>query len=255
MNEAREHQSRILDQFTRWARPFAELPAHSQPEAMSQSLEAARIGPDDDVLDVACGPGLVACEAAARARRVTGVDLTPTMIEQAKERQAALRLDNMRWEIADAYTLPFEDGSFDVVITRYSFHHLQEPARALMEMVRVCKVGGRIAVIDATPATEAQDAYNRMERIRDPSHATALTPSELRELGRNASLEEFAVDGYRLPVLLDTLADAETLPELVSIFEADIAGGGNRLGVGAYRAGDGIHFFFPVSIVVWHKPA
>ncbi|MGD9538772.1 MAG: class I SAM-dependent methyltransferase [Alphaproteobacteria bacterium] len=255
MSDAQEHQTRILSQFTRWARPFAELPAHAQPEAMRQSLDAAQIGPDDVVLDVACGPGLVACEAAPRARHVTGVDLTPAMIEQAKRRQAELGLTNLSWDVADAYVLPFDDASFDVVITRYSFHHLLEPGRSLLEMRRVCRPGGRIAVIDCTPAAEAQDAYNRMERVRDPSHTAALTPGELRALGQQAALEEFAVDGYRLPVLLDSLADAETLPELLSIFEADIAGGEDRLGVGAYRAADGIHFFFPVSIMVWRKPA
>src|SRR5690349_7542390 len=88
MNDRTEEQRRlILDQFTKQAVPFSEMPAHSNDEANRLLIERAEVGPDDTVLDVACGPGLVACTLAQVARHVTGIDLTPAMIEQAQARQ------------------------------------------------------------------------------------------------------------------------------------------------------------------------
>ena len=77
----------ILDQFTRQAVPFSEMHARDDAGIHRLLIETADIGPEDEVLDVACGPGLVACEVARVARHVTGVDLTRAMIEQAEARQ------------------------------------------------------------------------------------------------------------------------------------------------------------------------
>jgi ubiquinone/menaquinone biosynthesis C-methylase UbiE len=248
------HDDRIVDQFTRWAKPFSELDVHADADGMARTLTAAAIDPLDRVLDVACGPGIVACAAAAHAAHVTGIDLTPAMIEQARSRQRASGLANMAWHVGDATRLPFDDGVFDVVLTRYSFHHMPAPDVVLREMLRVCRPGGRVVVIDATPTPETQQAYNRMETLRDPSHASALTLDQLRALGRQTGLIEQVVDFYRLEALLDTLSDARDMAALTALFEADVAGGEDRIGVGAWRAADGIRFHFPVSIVAWDRP-
>lgn len=253
MQDSQTHNDRIIDQFTRWAQPFAELPIHSEEGGMARTLAAAGIGAEDKVLDVACGPGIVACAVAAHAAHVTGIDLTPAMIEQARGRQAAQGLSNVDWHVGDATALPFADASFDRVVTRYSFHHLPEPAKALAEMRRVCRPGGRIVVIDATPAPECQAAYDRMETLRDPSHTSALTIGQLRDLGHEAGLEEVSIDSYRLEALLATLADPEDMAELNAMFDADIASGKDWIGVGAWRADDGIRFHFPISIVAWAR--
>jgi ubiquinone/menaquinone biosynthesis C-methylase UbiE len=245
------HDERIVEQFTRWARPFSELPVHAEAEGMARTLAAAGISPDASVLDVACGPGIVACAAAQQAARVTGIDLTPAMIEQARERQRAQQLENLEWRLGDATRLPFADGVFDVVLTRYSFHHMPEPLLALREMRRVCRRGGRVVVIDATPTAETQAAYDRMEILRDPSHASALTLEQLRAIGRQAGLVERLIDGYRLEALLSTLSDRQDLPALNRMLEADIDSGADHIGVGAWRAADGIRFHFPISIVAW----
>src|SRR5215470_17164438 len=98
MDERQEEQRRlILDQFTRQAVPFAQMPAHSNDEANRLLIDTAGVNTDDDVLDVACGPGLVACALAETARHVTGLDLTPAMIEQAQVRQRSRRLTNLTW--------------------------------------------------------------------------------------------------------------------------------------------------------------
>jgi SAM-dependent methyltransferase len=245
------HDQRIVSQFTRWAKPFAELPIHAEASALARTIAACAPAPDLDMLDVACGPGILACALADHARHVTGIDITPAMIDQARMRQAGAGLDNVAWHVGDAVALPFEDGRFDRVTTRYSFHHMPDPAAALAEMKRVCRAGGRIVVIDATPSPDTQRAYDAMELLRDPSHASALTLDQLRRIGRGAGLREMLIDGYRLEARLDTLADSEDMPALIAMFDADIASGADRIGVGARHASDGIRFHFPVSIVAW----
>ena len=245
------HDERIVEQFTRWARPFSELPVHAEAEGMARTLAAAAITRDTSVLDVACGPGIVACAAAEQAAHVTGIDLTPAMIDQARERQSKRQLDNLDWRVGDATRLPFADGTFDVVLTRYSFHHMPEPLLVLREMRRVCRHGGRVVVIDATPSAETQAAYDRMEILRDPSHASALTLAQLRAIGRQAGLSERLIDGYRLEALLSTLSDRQDMPALNRMLEGDIDSGADHIGVGAWRAADGIRFHFPISIIAW----
>jgi hypothetical protein len=138
------------------------------------------------------------------------------------------------------------------VLTRYTFHHMQEPAAVLREMKRVCRVAGRVVVVDATPSRETQAAYDRMEILRDGSHVSALTREQLRGIGREVGLVEVGLDGYRLEAVLSTLADERDVPALTEMLEADIAGEEDRIGVGALRTPNGISIRFPISIVAWN---
>jgi ubiquinone/menaquinone biosynthesis C-methylase UbiE len=76
-------------------------------------------------VDVACAPGLVARQLAGRVDSVRGVDITPAMVESARREAAASGLANVEFSEGDTAALPFEDGSFDGAITRFSFHHSQ----------------------------------------------------------------------------------------------------------------------------------
>jgi ubiquinone/menaquinone biosynthesis C-methylase UbiE len=251
MNMTTDHDQKIVAQFTRWAAPFSALDIHAAADGMQRTLAAARLAPHMRVLDVACGPGIVACAAAALAGHVTGIDLTPAMIEQAKARQQREGLTNIDWQVGDATRLPFADGSFDVALIRYSFHHLPQPIEALREMQRVVTPGGRIVVIDATPTPQTQAAYDRMETLRDPSHTSALTREQLRGIGAKIGLIEDGIDSYDLDARLDTLADAGDMAALTEMFEDDIRGGENRIGVNARREADGIYFQFPITVMGW----
>lgn len=253
-DKAEEQRRLILDQFTKQAVPFAEMPAHSNEESIRLVIDMARIGPEDTVLDVACGPGLVACPLAEVARHVTGIDLTPAMIEQAQARQRTKGLTNLTWLVGDAVPLPFPDASFSVVITRYSFHHFLDPKMVLAEMVRVCQPGGRLAVIDVfTSNPEQAEAYNRVEKLRDPSHVRALSLEELTGLFHDAGLRDVKTAFYKLEVPLEELL-ARSFPNpgdsdrIRQTFADDI--GVDRLGVGAHRREGAIHFAFPIVLIV-----
>jgi SAM-dependent methyltransferase len=259
MSDRAEEQRRlILDQFTRQAVPFAEMPAHSNEESLRLLTEMAQVGPGDDVLDVACGPGLVACPLAELARHVTGIDLTPAMIEQARAKQRSKGLTNLTWRVGDAVPLPFPDASFSVVVTRYSFHHFLDPKAVLAEMVRVCSPGGRVAVIDVfTSNPEQAEAYNRVEKLRDPSHVRALPLEELTGLVHATGLRDAKTAFYKLDVPLEELL-ARSFPNpgdadlIRQTFAEDV--GVDRLGVGVRRKDGAIHFAFPIVVLVGKKP-
>ncbi|HEY7326971.1 MAG TPA: methyltransferase domain-containing protein [Gemmataceae bacterium] len=258
MTDRQEQQRRlILDQFTRQAVPFAEMPAHSNDEANRLLIDRTRIGPTDTVLDVACGPGLVACTVAQTARYVTGIDLTPAMIEQARARQKTMGLTNLTWLVGDAVPLPLPDASFSVVVTRYSMHHFLDPKAVLAEMARVCQPEGRIAVIDVfTSSPDQAEAYNRVEKLRDPSHVRALSLEELTDLCHDVKLRDVQSGFYKLDVQLEKLL-ASSFPNpgddarIRQTFEKDI--GVNRLGVGACRKDGAIHFAFPIVVITGQK--
>lgn len=94
---------------------------------------------DDTALDVACGPGLLTCALAARVRHATGIDLTSAMLEQAREVQSERGVANVAWDQGDVTRLPYKDGEFSIVATRFTFHHFLDPLAVLKEMRRVCR--------------------------------------------------------------------------------------------------------------------
>ena len=247
-----EHAARIQEQFSRQALSFAALPAHSNAEGFELFARAAELGPEDDVLDVACGPGLVACKFALRVKTMRGLDVVPKMLEQARARAREQGLTNVRFDLGDTARLQYANGSFSRVITRYSFHHLIDPETTLREMVRVCRPGGTVAVCDVAPAQHALDAYNRMEKIRDPSHAAAMAPAQLQELFERVELRVQARAQYRLEnfleeVLGSSFPDPGGREKVREMFSEDV--GVNALGVGVERRKGELWFWFPISIL------
>jgi ubiquinone/menaquinone biosynthesis C-methylase UbiE len=111
-------------------------------------LDAARIGVGMHVLDLACGPGLVAARAAARGAVPLGLDFSSAMIALAHTRHPGIR-----FEEGDAEALPFADGSFDAVVANFGIHHVPDPVQTLCEARRVLRPGGSAAFTSwAAPA-------------------------------------------------------------------------------------------------------
>ena len=246
------HRDAILDQFTRQAIPFATAPGIKDEAALRMVIEFSGAGPSDTVLDVACGPGILACAFARVARHVTGIDITPAMLDRARAQQAESGLENLTWQQGDVLPLPYPDASFTLVTSRFAFHHFLDPKAVLVEMTRVCAPGGTVLVIDSAPAPEKADAFNRMEVVRDPSHARAMPENELKGLFTSVGLPAPRVTGYRLEGELEGLigrsfpkpGDDQTLRQ---IFRDSVAN--DDLGIGARRVGDTIHFGYPVAVL------
>ena len=248
------HQEKIIEQFSRQAIPFTQVPGHF--DAMQILIELSDVCQNDAVLDVACGPGLVACEFAKHACHVTGIDITPAMIEQAKTRQRELNLENLTWAVGDAVPLPFNDHSFSLVITRYSFHHLLAPKNALAEMIRVCRPGGLVMVADVAMEASKVAAYDCLEIMRDPSHTHALTHEEFAELFQNSSLIDCRKSAYGVDIELETQIKASfpnpgDEPKLRDMITNDIGIG--NLGINARRENGNVMYTVPIGVYVGRK--
>ncbi len=200
-----EHNQLIMEQFSKQAVPFSKkVPAHSNEAAFKLIIETIGIHKQDTVLDVACGPGMLSCAVAKFAGHVTGIDLVPAMIEQARLLQKEKRLLNLDWEMGDVSRLPFADRTFSVALTRFSFHHFLDPLIVLKEMVRVAKARGKIAVVDVYTTSPAHShLHNFLEKLRDDSHVKAFSLSELKVLTQDAGLVNLKIRFYRLEIELE----------------------------------------------------
>lgn len=114
--------------------------------AQSLLLELANLQPGENVLDIACGTGLVSFEAAAQIGNnghLTGTDISDKMVEIASVLAEQKGVSNVRFERMDAEELSYEDGMFDVSLCALGLMYVPDPAKALREMHRVLKPGGR----------------------------------------------------------------------------------------------------------------
>jgi SAM-dependent methyltransferase len=248
------HDDLIRDQFTRQAVPFSTAAPISDEHALAMVVEAAKPRLSDEVLDMACGGGLIVCAFAPHVRHATGIDLTPAMLERARAFAAEKQLDNVAWRQGDVRSLPWPDASFDIVVTRFSFHHFPDPLAALREMVRVCRPGGRIVVVDmyASADKEKAEAWNRLEVMRDPSHVRALTLEELTGLFGDAGMSPPDVRRYELRgEVQGLLARSFPLPgdaeRVTALFEAQIER--DTMGIEVWRREGALHYAYRVAIL------
>jgi SAM-dependent methyltransferase len=190
------------------------------------------VSPGDLILDVAGGAGHVGRHLAQRGATAVVVDLTRPLLEAGA---AAIRASGRRDVVfveGDATALPFSDGQFDVVVCRFAFHHMEDPARAAAEMARVARPGGTVAVIDMV---DGGARHNELERLRDPSHTRALTEDELPG-------EIVAERTQRIPARpwLERAASPDApRDQVLEILEAE-ADGGPATGMEARRGPEGL---------------
>jgi SAM-dependent methyltransferase len=201
---------------------------------------------------VACGPGFVVCAFAGVARHATGIDITPAMLDRARAHAAEAGLANVTWRRGDVLPLPWPDASFSIVTSRFAFHHLEDPRAVLDEMRRVCAPDGTVLVADSAPAPDKAEAFNRMERLRDPSHVRAMPLAELRALFEAVGLPGPRVTTYRLESELDGLLSRsfprpEDMPLLRRTFMDSVAD--DALGIATRRDGERIRFGYPIAVL------
>jgi ubiquinone/menaquinone biosynthesis C-methylase UbiE len=108
-------------------------------------VDRAGVGPDDVVLDVACGSGNATIPAAKTGAKTTGLDITPELIEAGKKNAAEAGVE-IEWIEGDAMDMPFEEGSFDVVLSVFGCMFAPDHAKTARELARVLKPGGRLVV-------------------------------------------------------------------------------------------------------------
>lgn len=131
--------SRPLDPAHWWGEGDYELRERAYAPIHRRLIDSVDPRAGERVLDVACGLGAVAARAARRGAEVTAIDLAPGMIDRARRRP-----EPVDWRIGDCQSLPFDDDSFDVVVSSFGVIFAPDPRRAAAELSRVCR--GRLAV-------------------------------------------------------------------------------------------------------------
>lgn len=184
-------QTLVQQQFGPSAKHYAECEVHRSGASLNRVVDL--VGPQRDwrVLDVATGAGHTAAIFAPHVAEVVASDITDEMLAQTEALAREKGLSNIRTAKAEAGELAFDEASFDLVTCRLAAHHFPDIVHFVDAARRVLKPGGRIAVVDnVTPDVErlpaltddeirvAGLAYNAFEKLRDPSHARALSTEE-----------------------------------------------------------------------------
>jgi SAM-dependent methyltransferase len=132
-----------------------------------RAVEAAEVSDNDVVLDVACGNGNATIPAAKTGAKVTGLDLTPELLEKGKEAAEEAGVE-IEWIEGDAMQLPFEDESFDVVTSVFGCMFAPDHRTTAVELARVLKPGGRLVVAAWTPDGAAGRMFMTIAKHRPP---------------------------------------------------------------------------------------
>ena len=145
------------DPFAELKRKQREMWATFTPTAMfttpvaGQVVKFAQIKPGESVLDIGTGTGVVAVTAARLGAQVTGLDLTPELLEQARDNARIAGVESIVWTEGDAEHLPYPDASFDVVVSQFGHMFAPRPEVVVAQMRRVLKPGGRVALATWPP--------------------------------------------------------------------------------------------------------
>jgi ubiquinone/menaquinone biosynthesis C-methylase UbiE len=156
-----ENWDAIADRYAAWT--MAHLGPFSK-----EALRRADLGPEDRVLDVACGPGTLTVQAARLVASVEAADFSPRMVELCQKHTA--EFDHVRVQQADGHALPFEEDQFDAAFSMFGLAFFADRAKGLSELHRVLKPGGRAWVSTWVPFMEspAMQVFGNAMRMLDP---------------------------------------------------------------------------------------
>ncbi len=197
------HRDVVLSEFSHQSRSFDRAAVMSSAETLGALLELVPNGAGGRWLDVACGTGVVTRALAGEVDEVLGIDLTAAMLDVGRREARSAGLPNVAFESGDATALALPAESFDGAVTRFSLHHIPVPRRVITELARVVRPGGLVIIGDHVSDEDAAGAawHQEIERLRDPSHWSCLSPARIRAVGESAGLR---LDEERLiPIELD----------------------------------------------------
>ena len=186
-----ELKAKAQAQFGASADAYATSSIHARGESLALLVELVKPQVGWRALDVGAGAGHTALSFAPYVAHVIASDLTRQMLDKTAELAAERGLANVETRIADAESLPFDDGSFDLVTCRLAFHHFPNSRQAISEFARVLKPGGVLGFTDniVVPDEAAAGYYNAYEKLRDPSHHWVYPLARLRVMFEDAGLD------------------------------------------------------------------
>ena len=247
----------IQRQFGAAAARYATSSYHQSRLDFENMLRAVTLTGSEHLLDVGTGTGHTALVFAPRVASVIGLDMTEAMLAQARELAVKQGASNVVFELGDAMDLPYDSGRFDIVTCRVCAHHFADAQRAVEEMARVLRPGGRLLVVDTvSPEDPAEDTYlNCIELIRDPSHVRNYSVGQWKAMFEAASLSVEYIGTWAAPLDFEDWVERMGTPELErsqlrALF--DRAPDQIRSGLGI-RTGDLYGFEIPIAMLSGQK--
>jgi ubiquinone/menaquinone biosynthesis C-methylase UbiE len=227
---------------------------YADAEGLAWMLADLPVSPDAEALDIATGTGEFARALAPHVAKVIGLDATDAMLEQGRKFIAAAGIENLGFRKGIVQELPFEDATFDIVSSRYAFHHFADPKPVISEMARVCKTGGHVIIVDiVVPDAMTAAEYQYYEWLCDPSHTRCLESQEFQSYFRLFGLE---VVSARTRVLAEELSEwmdfsltEQERREKILRAVRDELDGGPKTGLSP-RKEDGVLYFQQIDLSI-----
>jgi ubiquinone/menaquinone biosynthesis C-methylase UbiE len=187
-----------MDPKTMWGSGNYAAVAERVSDAGELIVERAGVEPGMELLDVACGTGNATIPAAREGARVTGLDFAPGLLAIARERAADAMVE-VEWVEGDAQKLPFDDASFDRVVSVFGHMFAPDHQRTAAEMRRVCRPGGVIAVACWTPEGSIGRMFRTIAELVPPAPGGAPpilwgTDAHVRQLLGDGEIERHEIE-------------------------------------------------------------
>ncbi|HVY36572.1 MAG TPA: class I SAM-dependent methyltransferase [Polyangia bacterium] len=204
------HDRDLAAAFDGQAAQFEVAPVQSDPAMLARLVAFANFAPGTTVLDAGCGPGLVSEAFAAAGYAVVGVDLSPEMIQRARNRCARFG-ERASFQQRSVMDLP-SDAQFGGAVSRYVLHHVVDPAELVQAQVARLTPGGVLVACDHTtdPAPAQAETHQAIEKARDRTHTRNLTTGELLDLFTLAGLGDLESREERFTLDFDEWFDRGT---------------------------------------------
>ncbi|MCX5570003.1 class I SAM-dependent methyltransferase [Kaistia nematophila] len=210
------HEALVVQQFGSQASAYVASTVHAQGADLQQMVEIAARTPNARAIDLGCGGGHVAYGVAPVLASVVAYDLSSGMLEAVAAEATKRGFANLTTRQGAAEQLPFADGEFDLVLSRYSAHHWQNVRQGIREARRVVKTGGTVVISDIiAPEVPVSDTFlQTFEMLRDPSHVRDYSSAEWVAIASEAGFAVTGVTRRRLPLDFDAWVGRMRTPEV-----------------------------------------
>lgn len=196
----KSHEALVGGQFGSRAQAYLTSAVHAQSPDLDALVMLMRDRADARVLDLGCGGGHVTFNVAKLVKAIVAYDLSPEMLGVVERVARERGLSNVTTRQGAVERLPFDDDSFDAVLSRFSAHHWRDVDAGLREAERVLRPGGMLAIVDTvSPGIPLVDTYfQALELLRDCSHVRNYARAEWEAAIARAGLRPRSVAQFRL---------------------------------------------------------